>query len=121
MSDPHTEYTLVDVFNDDVPRNEYATEYRGLHLRRITDNTYSVQADGHMGVVEEIDVTEHDGVMDLVDACNWIAHTVWVEGDQEWRVDNCGPILTSDPDKRDHEHYQYVPREPELDEQQAES
>ena len=106
--DPWSPHSLYDVVDGDVPTGE-GLEYEGLHIQKVTENSFIVTPDGFAGIVLEFSPEDYDDVLELVDDLNRERALVWEELDQEGRREEFGPQITSDPSKQDEDGYVYVP------------
>lgn len=115
--------TLYDVVNGDLeppkiegPEDEVtggSLEYQGLHINAVSDGSYIVQVDGHVGRVMDFDAGEYDDALELVDDLNslWVrVHHYRAQDDEDGLVEWAGKKMTHDPERAEQENWVHVPR-----------
>lgn len=117
--DPHSEYSLYDVLeNDYTPwEDDFHFEYHGFHLTPQGNGQYHVQLDGHAGSVFQFHRTDYEDVLELVADLNDVlfeyVHYDY-QNDKKELVEWAGKIMTNDKEKADEEPdmYIHVPDDP---------
>jgi hypothetical protein len=116
--------TLYDVVNGDLepprvegPEDEVtggSLEYQGLHINAVTDGSYVVQVDGHVGQVMQFDADEYDDALELVDDLNRVVmevHHYRAQDDEDELVEWAGRKMTHDPERaEDDDNWIHIPR-----------
>jgi len=118
--DPHSEYSLYDIVNNDLgfadlgngyEEPEGSVDFYGIHIFPANDNgEYNLQYDGHVGLIDTIDASDYDDVLELVDEL--ISHVLEIQvRNRKEIVDYAGKIMTNDKEKAEAEPgiYQHVP------------
>lgn len=108
--DPHSEYSLYDLINNDVPAGK-STEYEGFHLIS-TGSRFMAQYDGHVGRIKTFDPDDYDDVLELVADLNRLVRRLNeydYQDDRDGLVEWAGEIATSDEERAEEsDHHVYV-------------
>jgi len=117
---PATLYDLLEFDAEEIPSREpLATEYQGLHLIR-SRKFITVQPDGHVGSLDELDPDDYGDVLELVNDLNRLV-SEWRHLQEQGlkdRVEAAGKVMTRDPAKaRENEAlYIHIPEDTVQDE-----
>jgi hypothetical protein len=90
-----------------------SVEYQGLHINAVSDGSYVVQVDGHVGQVMRFEADDYDDVLELVDDLNHIflrLNEYRMQDDEDALVEWAGRKMTHDPERGEQENYIHVPR-----------
>lgn len=114
--DPYSDYSLRDVVAGAVPPGK-STEYMGFHITCQGGDppSFHVQLDGHAGGVDEFRSSDYTDVLALVDDLNSLVirrHEYGYQPGKDGLVEWAGPIMTSNPDRKDDDNYIIVPDSP---------
>jgi len=122
--DTHSDYSLYDIINGDLgfadlgngyPEPEGTVSIGGLHIFPANDSgNYSMQLDGHVGLVDTVDADDYGDVLELVD--DILTHLSEINhraGDDEALVQYAGKVMTSNETRAEEqpEIYEYVPED----------
>jgi len=117
--DPHSEYSLYDVLENDYKpyEGDFHLEYHGFHIIPQGNGTYHVQLDGHAGSVMSFHRSDYDDVLELVaDLNDCVFEYVHYDyqDDKEELVEWAGKIMTGDEERAEENSdlYLYVPDDP---------
>lgn len=67
--DPFSDHDLYDVLNGTIPAGE-GTKYEDLHLVSQGAGIVQIHPDGYHGTLGQIDASDYDNVLDVVDELN---------------------------------------------------